>query len=1015
MNPCATVTRRVKRRLSWLRLPGVTAGTALVLMAAALPTSAQERLCDNSYEDCRATIIAMIRAESVGLDVSMWFMTDTRYSSEIIQRWRAGVPVRILLDLRADPNYPANASVRQSFINAGIPIRHKTTPGVNHWKVILYAGQAQVHFSAANFATGSYSPVTPYTGYVDEAIYFTGDPDVVHTFMTKYDDLWTDSTHYANLANVGTLTRHYPTYPMDPALNFPPDHDYEDRLLAAMRQEIHAIDAVMFRMTSAKVPDELIRRAQAGVSIRLITDRRQYRDRTYFWHSYNIDRMFVAGIPIKWKADSTDQDVHQKSVVLHGQRLAVFGSSNWTGASSDKQREHNYFTRKAWFVDWFAAQFLRKWNNLTIDGTPITQTMFVDYAPGWPETPVNLAPANGALGAPTSVVLRWEGGWWAHKYDVHFGTTNPPPLVAQDYMPGPATAGVRSTKESFTPCSPPSPFASACPSGLSPGTTYYWMIRGKTMLGDARRITGPVWSFTTGGGGSPAVSLDKTSLRFGATTTGTALEAWTGAQEVRLTQNGPGTLTWTATPTQPWIRVTPSSGTGSRILSISVAAVGGLPVSGSLAGGVQLSFTGAANGIATINVALRLMPSGSSLAAFGNIDTPTDFRTGITGAVPFTGWAVDDIEVTRVMICRAAVGAEVAQANPNCGGTAQIFVGAAASIEGARPDVAAGFPAFPLNGRAGWGFLLLTNMLPAQGNGTFVFHVWITDREGHTVWLGSRTMTCANAGATLPFGSIDTPTQGGVASGTGFVNFGWALTPQPKIIPIDGSTITVLIDGVARGTVSYNHERPDIESLFPAFRNTAGGNGAIGFRIIDTTLLTNGLHTISWTVVDDRGAVAGIGSRYFTVSNGVSAGTAAAEGAASARVAADAQAIAATTRADTAVLWRRGWDLAGSWQSSGLGSEGRTTIRGEEMDRFEVRLATPSGERYTGNVRVGGALAALPVGSQLDAATGWFTWAPGVGFVGKYDLVFTRWAGTRVIARYEVQVILAPKEAGDTN
>ena len=248
-------------------------------MAAALPTSAQERLCDNSYEDCRATIIAMIRAENVGLDVSMWFMTDTRYSSEIIQRWRAGVPVRILLDLRADANYPANASVRQSFINAGIPIRHKTTPGINHWKMILYAGQAQVHFSAANFANGSYSPVTPYTGYVDEAIYFTGDPNVVHTFMTKYDDLWTDSTNYANLANVGVLTRHYPTYPMDPELNFPPDSDYENRLLSAMRPETQAIDVVMFRITSGKVPDEMIRRAQAGVPIRLITDRHQYRDR----------------------------------------------------------------------------------------------------------------------------------------------------------------------------------------------------------------------------------------------------------------------------------------------------------------------------------------------------------------------------------------------------------------------------------------------------------------------------------------------------------------------------------------------------------------------------------------------------------------------------------------------------------------------------------------------------------------------------------------------------------------
>ena len=274
------------------------------------------------------------------------------------------------------------------------------------------------------------------------------------------------------------------------------------------------------------------------------------------------------------------------------------------------------------------------------------------------------------------------------------------------------------------------------------------------------------------------------------------------------------------------------------------------------------------------------------------------------------------------MICRAAVGVEVPPMDPNCGGTAQIFVGAAASIEGARPDVAAGFPTFPLNGRAGWGFMLLTNMLPDQGNGTFVFHVWVTDREGHTVWLGSRTMTCTNAAATLPFGSIDTPSQGGVASGTAFVNFGWALTPQPKTIPIDGSTITVLIDGVAQGTVSYNHERADIEALFPGFRNTAGTNGAVGFKIIDTTRLTNGLHTISWTVVDDQGAVEGIGSRYFTVSNGVSAGTAAAERAASARVTADAKAIAAATRADTAVLGRRGWDLAGSGSGTAWAAKG---------------------------------------------------------------------------------------------
>jgi len=492
--------------------------TALTLiLISATPSPAQvvapaDRLCDNAYEDCRATILQMIRNEKAGIDVSYWFMTDWRYSSEIIKRWKAGVPVRILLDLRSDSLYPAAVTIRESFIDAGIPIRYKFTSGINHWKMMLYRGQSAVHFSAANFANGSYSPSEAggeYFKYVDEAIYFTTDEKVVQTFMNKYDDLWTNTTHYHNLANIsGPLTRTYPTYSendLDPELNFPPDEDYHDRLIAQMKNETQRIDVVMFRITSAKPTDEMIRRVKAGVPVRLITDRRQYRNTKYFWHSYNVDRMYLAGIPIKWKDSGTEQDMHQKSVVLHGVDMGIFGSSNWTSSSSSIQREHNYFTRKTWFVDWLKEQFLRKWNNTRANGTAVTPAQYVNYTPGLPDTPVNSSPANGAVGIASSVTLKWEGGWWAHKYDIYFGTTNPPPLIAQNFMPGSATAGVSSNKESFNPCAPPAPFVSACPAGLAPGKTYLWRVRGKTMIGDgggplnapARSIAGSIWTFTT--------------------------------------------------------------------------------------------------------------------------------------------------------------------------------------------------------------------------------------------------------------------------------------------------------------------------------------------------------------------------------------------------------------------------------------------------------------------------------------------------------------------------------------
>jgi len=91
------------------------------------------------------------------------------------------------------------------------------------------------------------------------------------------------------------------------------------------------------------------------------------------------------------------------------------------------------------------------------------------------------------------------------------------------------------------------------------------------------------------------MTLDRTSLRFGAVTTGAAFVSQTAAQVVRLTQSGAGTVMWTATSSQPWLQVSPASGTGSTNLSVSVVSVGGLPVGGSVTGAITLSMTGASN------------------------------------------------------------------------------------------------------------------------------------------------------------------------------------------------------------------------------------------------------------------------------------------------------------------------------------------------------------------------------------------------------------------------------------
>jgi hypothetical protein len=186
----------------------------------------------------------------------------------------------------------------------------------------------------------------------------------------------------------------------------------------------------------------------------------------------------MAGVQIRDRAHAGLN--HEKVVLLHGQRMTIFGSSNMTSKSSDSQHEHNYFTRKSAIFQWFTGQFNRKWNNTN----PLRAAESKPFVPLPPDTPGNRAPADGAVGVATSGArITWYGGPWAHLYDVYFGTTPDPPLIASNLALGPSL----NTSENQSLTLP----------ALAPGTTYYWRIRSKTMALQSR--TGAVRRFTTTG------------------------------------------------------------------------------------------------------------------------------------------------------------------------------------------------------------------------------------------------------------------------------------------------------------------------------------------------------------------------------------------------------------------------------------------------------------------------------------------------------------------------------------
>jgi Viral BACON domain len=491
------------------------------------------------------------------------------------------------------------------------------------------------------------------------------------------------------------------------------------------------------------------------------------------------------------------------------------------------------------------------------------------------------------------------------------------------------------------------------------------------------------------GADTPTLTVDKAQLNFGATT-GFLLH--TGSQTIRLTQSGAGSVSWAAVSNVPWLIVSPTAGTGSATLTVSIVFEPFLPTPpATVIGSISINTSSMANAAGPIGVRLNLInPQSDSSPAFGSFDTPTDGAAGLAGSIAVTGWVLDEIQVTTVNITRLPVAGET-QGN-------DVIVGDATLIDGARPDVAALYPQMPFNTRAGWGYLLLTNMLPNQGNGSFTLRAF----AGGT-FLGAKTITVDNADSVAPFGAIDTPAQGAVVSGV-VTNFGWVLSPGARRSdPPGGGTVTVYVDGAPVGSPGGWTSRSDLSGLFPVSQY-AGVETALGVFGLDTTTLANGVHTIAWVVTDTLGVTSGVGSRFFTVSNSSSvlAGARAASAAASG-VQADDRPIDVgdvspppVSGAGSILVGRVGFDLGGPQQYFFPGAAGVVTIRAQELDRIELQLEpgatgvqiTPQGE------------APLPAGVRIDPATGVFTWAPGAGFIGAYDFVF---------GSQRVRIVIRPK------
>jgi phosphatidylserine/phosphatidylglycerophosphate/cardiolipin synthase-like enzyme len=441
------------------------AGVAVTILLLRPAVAAADTLCEARLTDCRSGLIAYINREAIRLDIGMEEMADPTIADAVIARFKAHVPVRVIVEPRRNAVEPANATILNKLKAAGVPMRYRVVGDIVHWKMMIFAGQNTVEFGAAQFTQSYLVPVQAGVNFTQDPIVYSTTTAIVNSFERKFDDAWVDTINFANYANAPLAGRAYPLYAVDPALNFVPAQNFSTRSRPLYDAETTGIDVIMYKITESTHADALIRAAKRGVPVRLITEPTRYRNADNVWQAYNLDRLYAAGVKIRDRAHLGF--LHQKTTLLYAQTRTIFGSSNWTTASNQTQYEHNYFATDAVFFGWFRQIFARKWASAAETRA---------FVPLPPDPPVYVSPPNTAANQPTTMTLSWKPGPWAHAADLYLGTSSSPARYA--------TVGVT-----------PGTTKKLTVSGLAPQTTYYWRIVSKTMAN--KTAAGPVWSFGT--------------------------------------------------------------------------------------------------------------------------------------------------------------------------------------------------------------------------------------------------------------------------------------------------------------------------------------------------------------------------------------------------------------------------------------------------------------------------------------------------------------------------------------
>jgi regulation of enolase protein 1 (concanavalin A-like superfamily) len=483
------------------------------LLAAAQTARAQsDQMYFPAVDNVTNVLVARINAETVRVDMSAWYLTEHSVSIAVANAFNRGVRIRLIGDRGSI--FEIDAKTKGEFYwlaSQGVPIRLRYNPSwfpeIDHWKATIFKGQRLVAFGSANYTPNQLAPFSA-TDYSDETVLFTTDASLVNAFLTKFDQIWNDTTteldsiisgppyfknwndacalesacsdyrtRYPNPAPMSIDTaRLEPDNPMPADLIWAQGPELNNRIVQEINAESSSVRFVIYRLTVDNITNALLAKFQSGVPMQLIVEPSEYLNRKWpeFWLTHaNIDKLWAAGVPIRQRQHNGL--THMKMLVTS--RYATNASSNF---AANWQRDNNYFvsaSAKPTAYQAMAGRFDTMWNDTA---------GFTAFVPQPPDAAVLATPVSGATSVSQTPTLTWNRAAFATSYDVYLGTS----ASSLSFVGNVAAQLVNN---------PPSTYSWTAGAALAGATTYYWRVVART---NANLVaSSSTWSFVTGGTG----------------------------------------------------------------------------------------------------------------------------------------------------------------------------------------------------------------------------------------------------------------------------------------------------------------------------------------------------------------------------------------------------------------------------------------------------------------------------------------------------------------------------------